>query len=98
MRPLRLIPDDTAIPFMRGRYAGVATSAALSILSLILFVWPGLNYSIDFRGGVLIEARLPGVADLSAIRAAVAPLGFGAGPVQPFGSPTLGRIEASTPA
>ena len=86
MRPLRLIPDDTAIPFMRGRYVGVATSAVLSILSLVLFVWPGLNYSIDFRGGVLIEARLPGAADLSAIRDAVGQLGFGEGAVQLFGS------------
>lgn len=88
MRPLRLIPDDTAIPFMRGRYLGVATSAVLSILSLVLFVWPGLNYSIDFRGGVLIEARMPGVADLSAIRATVGRLGFGDGAVQQFGSPS----------
>ncbi|MDB5358986.1 MAG: hypothetical protein JWO51_283 [Rhodospirillales bacterium] len=29
MRPLRLISDNTAIPFMRGRYVGVATSAVL---------------------------------------------------------------------
>ena len=35
MRPLRLIPDDTAIPFMRGRYVGVATSAILSVLSIL---------------------------------------------------------------
>jgi preprotein translocase subunit SecF len=85
MRPLRLIPDDTAIPFMRGRFVGVATSAVLSIASLILFVWPGLNYSIDFRGGVLIEARLPGPADLSAIRSVVGGLGFGDAAVQQFG-------------
>ena len=88
MRPLRLIPDDTAIPFMRGRYAGVATSAVLSIASLVLFVWPGLNYSIDFRGGVLIEARLPGPADLSAIRTTVGSLGFGDAAVQQFGQPS----------
>ncbi|GGF02975.1 hypothetical protein GCM10011611_05590 [Aliidongia dinghuensis] len=89
MRPLlRLVPDDTKIPFMRGRYAGVATSAILSIASIILFLWPGLNYSIDFRGGVLIEARLPGTADLSAIRSTVGGLGFGEGAVQQFGSPS----------
>jgi preprotein translocase subunit SecF len=98
MRPLRLIPDNTAIPFMRGRYVGVATSAILSVLSIVLFVWPGLNYSIDFRGGVLIEARLPGVADLSAIRATVGRLGFGDGAVQQFGSPRDVLIKLSAAA
>ena len=88
MRPLRLVPDDTAIPFMRGRFVGVATSAVLSIASLVLFIWPGLNYSIDFRGGVLIEARLPGTADLSAIRSTIGGLGFGQGAVQQFGQPS----------
>jgi preprotein translocase subunit SecF len=88
MRTLRLVPDDTAIPFMRGRFVGVATSAILSIASLILFIWPGLNYSIDFRGGVLVEARLPGPADLAAVRGTVATLGFGDAAVQQFGAPT----------
>jgi len=98
MRPLRLVPDDTKIPFMRGRYLGVATSAVLSIASLILFVWPGLNYSIDFRGGILIEARMPGPADLSAIRTTIGGLGFGDAAVQQFGQPTDVLIKLSAAA
>lgn len=37
-RPLfRLVPDETTIKFMRGRYLGLATSAILSLASVILF-------------------------------------------------------------
>ena len=58
-RPLRLVPDDTHIRFMRGRFAGLIVSAILSTLSLVLFLYPGLNYSIDFKGGTIIELRMP---------------------------------------
>ena len=40
---LRLIPEGTAIPFMRGRFVGLAVSAFLSLASIGLFVTPGLN-------------------------------------------------------
>ena len=59
MRPIRLVPDGTAIPFMRGRFAGVITSAVLSIASVVLFFYPGLNLGVDFRGGVVVELRGP---------------------------------------
>ncbi len=60
MRGLRLVPDNTNIQFMRGRYAGLIVSAVLSIASVILFFQPGLNYGIDFLGGVVVELRLAG--------------------------------------
>jgi preprotein translocase subunit SecF len=87
MRGLRLVPDDTNIQFMRGRYAGLIVSAVLSIASLILFFQPGLNYGIDFLGGVVIELRLPGPADEGAIRNSLETLHFGEVKVQQFGSP-----------
>jgi hypothetical protein len=59
LRPLPLVPDGTAIPFMRGRFAGVITSAVLSVMSVILFFYPGLNFGVDFRGGVVVELRGP---------------------------------------
>ncbi len=72
IRPLfRLVPDETTIKFMRGRFAGLATSAFLSIASLILFFHPGLHLGIDFRGGIVMEVRTPGPADFTKIRAAL---------------------------
>src|SRR5579884_1669131 len=73
MRPLfRFVPDGTRIPFMRGRVAGLLTSAFLSIASVVLFFHPGLNLGIDFRGGIVMEVHTPGPADFGKLRAALA--------------------------
>jgi preprotein translocase subunit SecF len=95
MYRLRLVRDNTKIPFMKGRYAGLIVSAFLSIASVFLFFYPGLNYGIDFRGGIVIEARTPTVADFPALRHALNQLGLGAVSLQEFGSPqdVLLRVE-----
>src|SRR5579875_3051478 len=73
IRPLfRLVPDETNIKFMRGRFLGLAVSAILSTASIILFFYPGLHLGIDFRGGIIMEVRTPGPADFAKIRAALA--------------------------
>ena len=87
IRPLRLVPDNTKIRFMRGRFAGLITSAVLSIASVVLFFYPGLNYSIDFRGGVVVEIRLAQPMDEGVVRAAFDDLKLGETKVQEFGSP-----------
>jgi len=43
---------------MRWHVAGLVFSAALTVLTIGLFVTKGLNYGIDFIGGTLIEARV----------------------------------------
>jgi preprotein translocase SecF subunit len=55
----RLVPDNTKIRFMRGRFAGLIVSAVLSSASLALFFYPGLNLGIDFRGGVVMDVQTP---------------------------------------
>jgi len=87
IRPLRLVPPDTHIRFMRGRFAGLIVSAVLSIASVVLFFYPGLNYSIDFEGGIVVELRLPAPQDLGAIREAFGTLGLGEVKLQQFGTP-----------
>ena len=68
-RPMfRLVPDGTRIKFMRGRFAGLAVSAILSLTSVGLFFYPGLNLGIDFRGGIVMEARTPAPADFGVVR------------------------------
>jgi preprotein translocase subunit SecF len=96
VRLLRLIPDDTNIPFMRLRSICFPLSALLTIGSVILFFTVGLNFGIDFRGGTLIEVQSKtGPADLAAMRAALGRLGMGGVQLQQFGPPTdvLVRIE-----
>src|ERR1700761_4365850 len=97
IRPrLRLVPDGTRIPFMRGRIAGLITSAILSTASVGLFFYPGLNLGIDFSGGVVMEVRTEGPADFAKIHAALASEHIPEQGVQRFGdaSEVLIRLGA----
>jgi preprotein translocase subunit SecD/preprotein translocase subunit SecF len=73
LRPMfRLVPDNTRIHFMRGRYMGLIVSAILSTASIVLLIRPGLHLGIDFAGGVVMEVQTPGPANIPAIRDALA--------------------------
>jgi preprotein translocase SecF subunit len=82
---LRIVNDNTRIKFMRGRFLGLLTSAVLSSLSIVLFFYPGLNLGIDFKGGIVMEARTDGAADFAKIRAALTAQGLREPGVQRFG-------------
>ncbi len=87
LRPVfRLVPDNTKIRFMRGRFLGLMVSAVLSSASVILFFYPGLNLGIDFKGGVVIQAETPGPADFAHLRAALASAGLGGAGLQRVGA------------
>jgi preprotein translocase subunit SecD/preprotein translocase subunit SecF len=92
----RIVRDDTKIKFMRGRFAGLIVSAVLSSLSIALFFYPGLNLGIDFKGGIVMEARTEGAADFGKIRTALTEQGLREPGVQRFGddSQVLIRLEA----
>src|SRR3546814_17535087 len=79
--------DLTNIKFMKGRFAGLATSAFLSIASIIMFFYPGLNYGIDFKGGILMEVRFEKPADFPGLRGKLGDLNLGEVALQQFGSP-----------
>ena len=49
--------DKKPLNFLKGRVAGLITSAVLSVASVVLFFSPGLHYGVDFTGGTLVEVK-----------------------------------------
>jgi preprotein translocase subunit SecD/preprotein translocase subunit SecF len=82
----RLVPDGTRFRFMRGRFLGLAVSAILSTASVVLFIHPGLQFGIDFSGGIVLQVKTPGPADFGKIRAALAAEHLPQQGVQRFGA------------
>jgi SecD/SecF fusion protein len=91
---MKLIPEGTAIPFMRGRHIGIAVSAILSLASIGLFITPGLNYGVDFKGGIQMEVATSGPADLARLRSGLERLGLGEIALQEFGGPSNVLVRA----
>jgi len=85
---LRIVPDDTKFDFMRFRRISFPLSALMSIIAITLYFTHGLNFGIDFKGGMLIEVQTKaGEADLAHMRSALGGLGLGEVQLQQFGAP-----------
>ena len=95
MKLVRLVHKQPDVNFLGIRNLAFAFSAAAAVGSLILFLVLGLNFGIDFRGGILVEARVEAGADIAAMRDSASNLGLGDISMQEFGDPrdVLIRVE-----
>ncbi len=74
---LRLVPDNTKINFFGYAKVTFGGSVILLIASLVVYLFMGLNFGIDFKGGTTIRTDSTAAVDVAAYRAAVTPLGLG---------------------
>ena len=74
---LKLVPDNTDIKFTSIRFMAAALSALLVVASIVAVSTLGLNFGVDFRGGVTIEVADDEPIDAEAVRVAVSALNLG---------------------
>ena len=75
------------INFLGSRRVAAIVSAILLVVSIASLATRGLNFGIDFTGGVLLEAGYEGAADLPDIRQRLA-----AGGIQEGGARSLAGV------
>src|SRR6267142_4360366 len=80
--------------FIKWRRWAYGLTAAIIIPGFALFLIRGLNYSIEFTGGTLIQIRTAEPVGTERLRAALDAAGIRDAEIQQFGSPTEYKIQA----
>ncbi|MGB7316999.1 MAG: protein translocase subunit SecF [Planktotalea sp.] len=74
---LRLVKENTNFDFFARPKLWLGISVVLMILALGSFLYQGLNYGIDFKGGTTVRSESSTAIDVGAYRDAIVPLGLG---------------------
>ncbi len=82
----RVIKKGTVIPFMKIAHAVEVLCVILVVGSIALLATKGLNWGLDFTGGVVIEVAYPKDTALDSVREALKKNGIDSAVVQHFGS------------
>ncbi len=76
----------SGVDFMGKKRIAFVLSMLLLVISVGSIFTKGLNFGIDFTGGVLVQVSYPNPADLPKIRSGLASAGFGSAQLQNFGT------------
>ena len=99
MKLLKLVPDDTNIKFLRWRVPFFVVSLLLIAASWALVMTKGLNYGVDFAGGLEVRATFTERAEapVPELRDTVEGLGYQSPVVQRFGEDNQVSIRVRLP-
>jgi preprotein translocase subunit SecF len=86
--PLKLIPAETRIDFMRWRVITVVFMLAMMIASIALIATRGFNYALDFTGGTSVELLFERPVDVDQLRQRLESAGYPGAQVQTMGTAT----------
>jgi len=92
---ISFLPQHTNVPFIKGRYLTYTLSVLMILAVFIAYFTKGLNYGIDFKGGIMMEFKTTQPADIATMRHQINQLGLGEFSLQEYGSPhdVLVRLE-----
>jgi preprotein translocase subunit SecF len=82
---MEIFRHDLNINFLGMRKVSIAISAILILVSIWAITVKGLNYGLDFTGGVLIQMKYEQPVDVGDVRSALVKTGFGHAAVQSVG-------------
>ncbi len=95
LRPIKFFPEKTTIDFVSKRWWAFGVTIFLVVVTIAMLFVKGLNFGIDFKGGILVEAKAPQAVDIGALRSDLGALNLGEIELQQFGTPydVLIRIQ-----
>ncbi|MFA3917779.1 protein translocase subunit SecF [Ruegeria hyattellae] len=87
---LKLVPQNTSFDFFSRWKLWLGISAFMMLLAAGSFLYQGLNYGIDFRGGTTIRTESAQPVDVGVYRGALDPLELGDITITEVFDPTFG--------
>jgi len=85
MSPIKLVPDNTNIGFLRWRWVALTISVALLLGSMGIVAAKGLNWGVDFVGGQQMRISFPQPVNIGELRNRIEALGVGDVAIQALG-------------
>ncbi len=87
---LRLAPEKTNIDFFRLQWITFGGSAVLTVVAILLWIFMGLNYGIDFKGGTTIRTESTQKVDVGEYRQALSGMALSDVVITEVFDPTFG--------
>src|SRR5258706_224719 len=98
MRLLKLVPDNTNLPFVSLRKWAFGLTLILTLAAVGLTFARGLNFGVDFAGGLMIEEKFAAPPAIDKVRRVIDGLGVGEASIQPYREdPRLVSIRLPVP-